>query len=119
MKAAVLYESPGKLKIEDIVIDEPQPNEIVIQIAASGLCHSDLHWLDRGYPMTKPIVLGHEGAGIVAQVGSEVSKVKVGDHVIAYNLGHLRRNASGASPIARPCASASGSAAAAIRPARG
>jgi S-(hydroxymethyl)glutathione dehydrogenase/alcohol dehydrogenase len=87
MKAAVLYESPGKLQIEDIIIDDPQPNEIVIQIAASGLCHSDLHWLDRGYPMPKPIVLGHEGAGIVERVGSEVSKVKVGDHVIAYNLG--------------------------------
>jgi S-(hydroxymethyl)glutathione dehydrogenase / alcohol dehydrogenase len=87
MKAAVLYESPGQLQVEDIVIDDPQPNEIIIQIAASGLCHSDLHWLDRGYPMPKPIVLGHEAAGIVARVGSEVSKVQVGDHVIGYNLG--------------------------------
>jgi S-(hydroxymethyl)glutathione dehydrogenase/alcohol dehydrogenase len=87
MKAAVLYESPGQLKIEDIVIDDPQPNEIIIRIAASGLCHSDLHWLDRGYPMPKPIVLGHEGAGIVERVGSDVSRVEVGDHVIAYNLG--------------------------------
>jgi S-(hydroxymethyl)glutathione dehydrogenase/alcohol dehydrogenase len=87
MKAAVLYESPGELQIEDIAIDDPQPNEIVIRIAASGLCHSDLHWLDRGYPMTKPIVLGHEGAGIVERVGSDVTKVQIGDHVIAYNLG--------------------------------
>jgi S-(hydroxymethyl)glutathione dehydrogenase/alcohol dehydrogenase len=87
MKAAVLYESPGELQIEDIIIDDPQPNEIIIRIAASGLCHSDLHWLDRGYPMSKPIVLGHEGAGIVERIGSDVTKVQVGDHVIAYNLG--------------------------------
>ncbi|MCW2539347.1 MAG: alcohol dehydrogenase [Frankiales bacterium] len=84
MKAAVLFESPGKLEIEDITIDNPGPREVRLRVGATGLCHSDLHYLEREYPLAGPTVLGHEGAGVVEAVGSDVTYVKPGDHVISY-----------------------------------
>jgi S-(hydroxymethyl)glutathione dehydrogenase/alcohol dehydrogenase len=84
MKAAVLYESPGKLQVEEISLDNPRPFEVRLRVGATGLCHSDLHYLERTYPLAGPTVLGHEGAGVVEAVGSSVSYVKPGDHVIAY-----------------------------------
>ena len=82
MKAAVLNTLPGQLDIEDVQIDKPGPHEVLIKTAAAGLCHSDLHFMEAKYPYPTPAVLGHESAGIVEQVGSEVSYVKPGDHVI-------------------------------------
>jgi S-(hydroxymethyl)glutathione dehydrogenase / alcohol dehydrogenase len=87
VKAAVLYESPGSLSVEDIRIDAPAGNEVLIQVGATGLCHSDLHYLERPYPLGGPTVLGHEGAGVVEAVGPDVSYVKPGDHVITYPMG--------------------------------
>jgi S-(hydroxymethyl)glutathione dehydrogenase/alcohol dehydrogenase len=84
VKAAVLFESPGSLIIEDIVHDRPGANEVLVRTVATGLCHSDLHRLRRPYPLDKPIVLGHEGAGVVEAVGSAVTYVKPGDHVIGF-----------------------------------
>jgi len=84
MKAAVLHESPGKLQIEDVRIDNPAPHEVLLRVGATGLCHSDLHYLERAYPLTGPTILGHEGAGVVEAVGAEVTYVKPGDHVISY-----------------------------------
>jgi S-(hydroxymethyl)glutathione dehydrogenase / alcohol dehydrogenase len=82
MKAAVLIE-PGKpLEIEDIVIAKPGPHEVLIRTAACGLCHSDLHFIEGSYPHPLPAVPGHEAAGIVEAVGSEVRTVKVGDAVV-------------------------------------
>lgn len=72
------------LVVEDIDVDTVGPDEVLLDVAASGLCHSDLHFLDGQYPMTTPVVLGHESAGVVAEVGSEVTYVKPGDHVVAY-----------------------------------
>ncbi len=82
MKAAVLVQ-PGKpLEIEDLSISNPGPHEVLIRTAACGLCHSDLHFIDGAYPHPLPAVPGHEAAGIVEAVGSEVRTVKVGDAVV-------------------------------------
>ncbi len=82
MKAAILIE-PGKpLEIEDVMISNPGPHEVLIRTAACGLCHSDLHFIDGLYPHPLPAIPGHEAAGIVEAVGSEVRTVKVGDAVV-------------------------------------
>ncbi len=82
MKAAVLHEVNQPLVIEDVEINKPGPREVLIRTAFAGLCHSDLHFIEGLYPHPLPVVLGHESAGIVEQVGSEVHYVKKGDHVI-------------------------------------
>jgi S-(hydroxymethyl)glutathione dehydrogenase/alcohol dehydrogenase len=82
MKAAVLREVRTPLQIEDVQINKPGPHEVLIRTAAAGVCHSDLHFIEGLYPHPLPAVLGHESAGIVEQIGSEVRTVKVGDHVI-------------------------------------
>ena len=82
MKAAVLIE-PGKpLVIEQVNIAKPGPHEVLIRTAACGLCHSDLHFIEGTYPHALPAIPGHEAAGIVEAVGSEVRTVKVGDAVV-------------------------------------
>ena len=82
MKAAVLREVGKPLQIEDVQINKPGPHEVLIRTAAAGVCHSDLHFIEGLYPHPLPAVLGHESAGVVEQIGSEVRTVKVGDHVI-------------------------------------
>jgi S-(hydroxymethyl)glutathione dehydrogenase/alcohol dehydrogenase len=82
MKAAVFHGAQQPLTIENIEIDDPMPNEVVVKVMASGVCHSDLHFVDGFYPMMAPSILGHEGAGIIEKVGSNVSYVQPGDHVI-------------------------------------
>src|SRR5512140_997863 len=82
MKAAVLREVRTPLQIEDVKINKPGPNEVLIRTAAAGVCHSDLHFIEGSYPAQMPVVLGHESAGIVEQVGSEVRTCAPGDHVI-------------------------------------
>lgn len=82
MKAAVLREVGKPLEIEEIAISKPGPREVLIRTAAAGVCHSDLHFMEGLYPTKMPIVMGHESAGVVEQVGSDVKYVKPGDHVI-------------------------------------
>ncbi len=82
MRAAVQFEIPGRLDIVDLDIDQPGPNEVLIRVVASGLCHSDLHFLEGKYTPDLPIVLGHEAAGIVEAVGDDVTGIAVGDHVV-------------------------------------
>jgi S-(hydroxymethyl)glutathione dehydrogenase / alcohol dehydrogenase len=81
-RAAILYSCPGDLTIEEIEVDAPGPREVLIQTVAAGLCHSDLHFMEGKYTIGCPAVLGHESAGVVTAVGSEVSYVRPGDHVI-------------------------------------
>ena len=83
MKAAVLYEANTPLVIEDIGTRKPQAHEVLVRVAFSGLCHSDLHFMEGLYPHPMPVVLGHEAAGVVEQVGSEVTYVSPGDHVVS------------------------------------
>ncbi len=82
MKAAVFHGPNQPLTIEDIEIDKPMRREVLVRTVASGVCHSDLHFVDGYYPFTAPAVLGHEAAGIVEEVGEDVTYVKPGDHVI-------------------------------------
>ena len=82
MKEAVLIEAGKPLQIEQINIANPGPHEVLIRTAACGLCHSDLHFIEGTYPHPLPAIPGHEAAGIVEAVGSEVRTVKVGDAVV-------------------------------------
>ena len=83
MKAAVFYGAGRPLKIEDIPTPEIGPEEALIKIAACGVCHTDLHYLE-GVPTFKkpPLILGHEASGIVTKVGEKVTKVKENDRVL-------------------------------------
>jgi S-(hydroxymethyl)glutathione dehydrogenase/alcohol dehydrogenase len=83
MQAAIAYEAQGNAIIEEVDLNKPGFNEVLVRLHASGVCHSDWHilkgdWGDRGFPL----ILGHEGAGVVEAVGDGVSTPKVGDHVI-------------------------------------
>ena len=82
MKAAVLREVNQPLSIEDVSTADPGPREVLLRTAAAGVCHSDLHFQNGSYPYPLPSVLGHESAGVVEAVGSDVHYVKPGDHVI-------------------------------------
>ena len=82
MKAAVFRGVGVPLEVEEVEIDEPRPREIVVRTGASGVCHSDLHYVEGKYTTKTPIVLGHEAAGTVEAVGDQVTYVKPGDHVI-------------------------------------
>jgi S-(hydroxymethyl)glutathione dehydrogenase/alcohol dehydrogenase len=83
VKAAVLESIPGELIIDDIQIGSVGPHEVLVHTTAAGLCHSDLHFMEGKYPHPVPTVLGHESAGVVEAVGSQVSYVQPGDHVIS------------------------------------
>ncbi len=82
MKGAVLNQIPGQLEIEEISIDKPTSDEILIQTSNAGLCHSDLHFMEGHWQTRLPAVMGHEAAGIVEAVGENVQYVKPGDRVI-------------------------------------
>lgn len=82
MKAAVLREFNQPLSLENVSISKPKGREVLVRTAASGICHSDLHVIDGLLPMGTPTILGHEPAGIVEQVGEDVTEFKPGDHVI-------------------------------------
>jgi S-(hydroxymethyl)glutathione dehydrogenase / alcohol dehydrogenase len=82
VRAAVLHTIPGELVIDEVRIDKPGPREVLVRTAAAGCCHSDLHFMEGKYPYMTPVVMGHESAGIVEEVGADVSHVEPGDHVI-------------------------------------
>jgi S-(hydroxymethyl)glutathione dehydrogenase/alcohol dehydrogenase len=82
MKAAILREVHKPLTVEEVNISTPGPHEVLVRTVAAGVCHSDVHFYEGLYPTPMPIVLGHESAGVVEAVGSEVHYVKPGDHVI-------------------------------------
>src|SRR5271167_369187 len=83
VEAAMAWEKFKPLMFETLDLEEPRHDEVRVRIVATGVCHTDMAVRDQKIvPMPLPIVLGHEGAGIVEQVGSSVSKVKVGDKVI-------------------------------------
>ena len=82
MKAAVLREVNVPLEVEEVQVDTPGPREVLIRTGASGVCHSDLHYVEGSYSIAKPAILGHEAAGIVEAVGEQVYYLKPGDTVI-------------------------------------
>jgi S-(hydroxymethyl)glutathione dehydrogenase/alcohol dehydrogenase len=81
IKAALLTAPNTPFSIEDLTLDDPQEGEVLVKIAACGVCHSDYHLLTGTTRHATPVVCGHEGAGIVEAVGKGVARVKVGDHV--------------------------------------
>jgi aryl-alcohol dehydrogenase len=81
IQAAVTDAKGAGFAIQPLEMDEPRAGEVLVRIAASGICHTDLICRDQWYPVPLPAVLGHEGAGIVEAIGPGVSKVAVGDHV--------------------------------------
>ena len=83
MQAAIFHKPHEELTIETIDIDEPHEHEVLVRTVASGVCHSDLHFVDGLYSMDAPAVLGHEAAGVVEAVGSRVTDFAPGDRVIA------------------------------------
>ena len=83
MRAAVLEECPGDLVIDELSLTAPEPDEVMIQTVACGLCHSDLHMIDGHLPTPVPAVLGHEAAGIVQAVGENVTEFAPGDRVVS------------------------------------
>jgi S-(hydroxymethyl)glutathione dehydrogenase / alcohol dehydrogenase len=83
VKAGVLHECPGWLDVGDIELDGPAPREVLVRTAAAGLCHSDLHFMRAKYVPPLPWVGGHESAGVVEAVGSDVHYLKPGDHVVS------------------------------------
>jgi S-(hydroxymethyl)glutathione dehydrogenase/alcohol dehydrogenase len=82
IRAAVLNDAPGKLEIEELLIDDPGPEEVLIEVGYAGLCHSDLHEIDGTVATQVPIVLGHEVVGRVSAIGSAVTDVNVGNLVV-------------------------------------
>jgi S-(hydroxymethyl)glutathione dehydrogenase/alcohol dehydrogenase len=83
MKAAIFHGPHKPLTIETVDIDKPIGREVLVKVVASGVCHSDLHFVDGYYPFPTPAILGHEAAGIVEAVGPQINDFKPGDHVIA------------------------------------
>lgn len=82
MKAAVLRGIGSQLTVEEVAIDNPKSHEVLVRTAACGVCHSDLHYIEGSHTCSLPTILGHESAGVVEKVGSQVTYVKPGDHVV-------------------------------------
>jgi len=80
--AAILWEQGQPLSVEPAELDAPGPGEVLVEVKAAGVCHSDLHPARGDWPMKTPVVLGHEGAGVVREVGSGVTAIARDDHVV-------------------------------------
>jgi Zn-dependent alcohol dehydrogenases, class III len=93
VQAAVLRKRGGPLKIEFLELEGPRDDEVLVRIVASGICHTDISFCDSWEKTDGPLVLGHEGAGIVEQVGKRVKSVKRVDHVVLsyQSCGHCRQ----------------------------
>lgn len=81
-RAAIVREVGQPWTIEAVEVSAPQEDEVLVRMVGTGICHTDMGCRDGHFPVPMPIVLGHEGAGVVEAVGANVSKVKVGDHVV-------------------------------------
>ncbi len=82
VKAAIVKQKSGPFVVEEIRLDDPRDDEILVHVHATGVCHTDFGVRDQNYPVPLPAVLGHEGAGIVEKVGANITKVVPGDPVI-------------------------------------
>ncbi|UZJ24581.1 NDMA-dependent alcohol dehydrogenase [Rhodococcus antarcticus] len=81
-KGAILWGTNQPWSVEEIEVGDPQAGEVMVQLAASGLCHSDEHLVTGGTPIEMPVLGGHEGSGVVIKVGAGVTGLKEGDHVV-------------------------------------
>ena len=86
IRAAVTRAPHAEQSMETVELAEPRANEILVRVVATGICHTDIAMRDQAFPVPQPIVLGHEGAGVVERIGSAVTRVSVGDSVVmSYN----------------------------------
>lgn len=81
-RTAVIYAPGEPIRVEETELDPPKAHEVQVKIVAAGICHSDYHIISGELPSYLPLALGHEGAGIVEEVGPDVTNVKPGDHVV-------------------------------------
>ena len=93
IQAAVLRKRGGPLKIESLEMEDPRDDEVLVRIVATGICRTDIDFCDDWDEADTPVVLGHEGAGVVERVGKSVKRVKPGDHVVLsyQSCGHCRQ----------------------------
>src|SRR5262249_44410537 len=82
MNAAILWEQGKPLSVEEVELEGPRAGEVLVEVKSAGVCHSDLHPARGDWPIKTPLVLGHEGSGVVSEVGPGVTRVRVGDHVV-------------------------------------
>ncbi len=103
--AALLAEPDGAFEIRQLELQPPRADEVLVRIVATGVCHTDAAVRARDLPTPLPVVLGHEGAGIVEAVGASVTKVAVGDHVVlTFNsCGHCDMCLAGRPTICDMC----------------
>ena len=92
IKAATIRRKGGPFKVETLMLGQPSPNEVLVRIVATGMCHTDMVARDQLYDVPMPVVLGHEGAGVVEEIGASVKKVAPGDHVVLTYMwcGHCK-----------------------------
>jgi aryl-alcohol dehydrogenase len=97
IQAAVLRKKGGPLKIESLEMEGPRDDEVLVRLVASGICHTDIDFVDNWDEADNAVVLGHEGAGVVERVGKKVKRVRRGDHVVLsfQSCGHCRQCRSG------------------------
>ena len=91
-RAAILVKTKEPLVIDNVEVSEPKHGEVLVRMVASGVCHTDLTAMHGmlPIPIPTPIILGHEGAGVVEAVGPGVSKLVKGDHVVTAAVSHCR-----------------------------
>ena len=97
-RTAILYAPGEAIRVEEIELDPPKEHEVQVRLVAAGICHSDYHIVSGELPSYLPLALGHEGAGIVEEVGANVTNCKPGDHVVLTfipSCGHCRYCTSG------------------------
>jgi alcohol dehydrogenase len=103
------YAQSKPLTIEEVELDPPGPGEVLVKIAAAGLCHSDLSVIDGNRPRPMPMALGHEAAGVVEELGAGVDDLKPGDHVVMVfvpSCGHCLPCSEGRPALCEPGAAA-------------
>ncbi len=111
MGAQPPYANSRPLRIEEVELDPPGAGEVLIKVAAAGLCHSDLSVINGDRPRPMPMALGHEAAGVVHELGAGVTDLAVGDHVVVVfvpSCGHCAPCAEGRPALCEPGAAANG-----------
>src|SRR5215813_11720046 len=104
IRAAVLEEFGQPLAVQEVELEEPKAGEVLVRLAACGVCHTDLYTASGADPSGyAPCVLGHEGAGVVERVGEDVTDVAVGDHVVTLFSPQCRRCEHCLSPRTNLC----------------
>jgi Zn-dependent alcohol dehydrogenase len=86
MQCAVCYDTKKPLRLQQVKLSQPKPNEVLVRTAATSICHSDIHLVRGIWPHSLPVIAGHESAGVVEAVGSDVRDIQVGDKVVVCSV---------------------------------